>query len=280
MQENNITSMREVFEKMTTQKLDELLNSELESETPDGNTVRLILSILWEREKDMPVEITPGAEKAWAKYKKNIAKLDAASERKVRFRRWSLRAASVAAVLCLLIFAVPQRAGAESFFEKLARLTDSIVEFFSPGMANDNIKEYVFETDNPGLQQVYDTVVELGITEPVVPMWLPDGYELVECKVVETPNRVGINANFRNEENAFVFRIDLHVENVSHEYHWSGEIINGYECSGVQHTVMRNNNRWIVTWFLEKIECSITLDCQEDTLYKILDSIYVMEVKQ
>lgn len=279
MQENNITSMREVFEKMTTKQLDELLNSELESETPDGNTVRLILSILWEREKDMPVEVTPGAEKAWAKYKKNITKLDAASERKARFRRWSLRAASVAAVLCLLVFAVPQKAGAESFFEKLARLTDSIVEFFSPGMANDNVTEYVFETDNPGLQQVYDAVVGLGVTEPVVPMWLPDGYELAECKAVETTRKESLSANFRNGAAGIALKYDIYSIDVSHEYHWDGEQVGEYERAGLVHMIMKNNDRWVVIWTAKEIECSITLDCQEDTLYRILDSIYVTEGK-
>ena len=42
--------------------------------------------------------------------------------------------------------------------------------------------EYVFETDHPGLQQIYDAVVEMGVTEPVVPMWVPEGYDLVEYK--------------------------------------------------------------------------------------------------
>lgn len=280
MQENNITSMREIFEKMTTKQLDELLNSELESETPDGNTVRLILSILWEREKDMPVEVTPGAEKAWAKYKKTIAKLDAASERKVRFRRWSLRAASVAAVLCLLIFAVPREAEADSFFEKLARLSDSIVEFFSPGMANDNVAEYVFETDNPGLQQIYDTVVGLGVTDPVVPMWLPDGYELVECKSDETSRKKSVSANFRNDSAGIMLKYDIYDSDVSHEYHWDGKQVEKYERAGVKHAVMLNNDRWVVIWAVETIECSFTLDCQEDTLYRILDSIYVTEDKR
>lgn len=279
MQENNITSMREVFEKMTTQQLDELLNSELESETPDGNTVRLILSILWEREKDMPVEVTPGAERAWAKYKKNIANLETAEKRKVRFRRWSLRAASVAAVLCLLIFAVPQKAGAESFFEKLARLTDSIVEFFSPGMANDNVVEYVFATDNPGLQQVYDAVVALGVTYPVVPTWLPEGYELVECKTAETRKKTCVLANFENDSEFIILQYDIYSLDISHEYHWDGTDVQLYEHHGQKYSIMRNDNRWVIIWFKDKMECFLTLDCQEGSLYKILDSIYVTEDK-
>lgn len=280
MHEHNTPLAREDLEQMTTEQLDELLNGELERETPNGDTVRLILGILWEREKDMPVEMTPKIKKAWAKYQRDIARIDASEKRSGKFRGWILKTASAAAVLALLVFAVPQRAGADSFFDKLARLTDSIVEFFSPGMANDNVTEYVFETDNPGLQQVYDTVAGLGVTEPVVPMWLPEGYELVECKVVETSHKKGIAANFRDGENGLSFRLDIHSLDVSHEYHWSGETITEYERAGISHTVMRNFDRWSVAWFINNMECFLTLDCQEDILYKILDSIYVMEDKQ
>lgn len=277
MQENNRPSVRENLEQMPTERLDELLNAELEREDPDGNVVRLILGILWEREKDMTVEVTPKMEEAWAKYQRNIAKLASTEKRPRKFRGWIVKAASMAAILCLLIFAIPQQAEAESLFEKLARLTDSIVEFFSPGMGNDNTTEYVFETDNPGLQQVYDAVVALGVTEPVVPMWLPEGYELVECKTDETSKKKSLSTNLKNEDTEVVVKYDMYNTDVSHEYHRENEQFVEYETAGVKHIIMRNNDRWVVIWFTESLECFLTLDCQEDTLYRILDSIYATE---
>ena len=277
MQDKYIALTREALERMTTSQLDELLNRELEKESPNGDTVRLILSILWEREKNLPAEITPGVEKAWIRYQRKTAKLDAAEKRSVRFRGWILKAASVAAILALLIFAIPQKVEADSFFEKLARLTDSIIEFFSPGLENDNLTEYVFQTENPGLQQVYDAVVGLGVTEPVVPTWLPEGYELMECKTDTTPSKVGIVANFKKESEFLILKYDIFMIDTSHEYHWDGEDIQFYEHHGEEYALMRNNDRWVVIWFTDRSECSLTLDCQEDTLYKILKSIYVTE---
>lgn len=277
MRENDMTSARKKLEQMDTGQLDELLNRELERENPDGDRVRTILGILWEREKDLPVEMTPGAKKAWAKYKKNIAKLDSQETATIRIRRWALRAAAVAAMVCLIIFAFPQKAEADSLFEKIANLTGSIVEFFSPGMANDNEKTYIFQTDNPGLQQVYDAVTALGVTDPVVPMWLPEGYELVECKTVETTHKNSVLASFRTADSEIILKCDTYDTDVSHEYHWDGDGIGEYERAGIKHSIMRNNDRWVVIWFTDKTECSLTIDCQEDTLYRILDSIYVME---
>lgn len=280
MQENDMTSMRAKLEQMDTGQLDELLNRELEKDHADGDTVRLILDVLWEREKDLPVEITPGVRMAWEKYRRNTSRTEEQRPRTGRLRTWVLRAASAAAVLAVLIFAFPQKAEADSLFEKIANLTGSIVEFFSPGMANDNEKTYIFQTDNPGLQQVYDAVTALGVTDPVVPMWLPEGYALVECKTVETSQKKGLFANFASEQDTLMLKVDVYALDVSHEYHWDGLSAECYERSGVEHTVMRNNDKWVVIWFSDSAECFLTLDCQEDTLHRILNSIYVTEEEQ
>lgn len=273
MHDNKIATLK----RLPTEQLDELLNRELERDNPDGDRVRTILGILWEREKDLPAEITPGVRKAWEKYRRNTAEAEERKPRTGRLRGWVLRAASAAAVLAVLIFAFPQEAEADGLFEKIANLTGSIVEFFSPGMANDNEKTYTFQTDNPGLQQVYDAVTALGVTDPVVPMWLPEGYELVECKTVETTHKKSIYANFSNDSGEASLKFAVYDIDVSHEYHWDGEQVGQYECSGTVYTIMQNYDRWVVIWMTETTECSLTLDCQEDTLYRILDSIYVME---
>lgn len=278
MQQNNMTSLRDLFEQMPTSQLDEMLNQELGKESPDGNAIRMILDVLWEREKDHPSEIMPQMRIAWEKYQKATAKIDSRHSAHAKIHSWILRGASIAAV-CLLMLAVPQEVEADTLFNKLFRMTDSIVEFFAPGYANDNPLVYEFKTDNPGLQQVYDAVEELGITQPVVPMWLPEGYDLVECEPKLTSQKKGVTAVFRSQEKGIRFAVDLVETDVSHEYHKDETDIKIYEKNEIEHTIMRNNDRWVVIWFADNVECSLTLDCQEDTLYQILNSIYVTEVE-
>lgn len=279
MQQNKNTSLRGVLEQMPTSQLDDMLNQELGKEPPDGNAIRMILDVLWEREKDHPAEITPQIRKAWEKYQRKSAQIDSSNSGSTGFRKWILRAASVAAVVCLLIIAFPQEAEADTLFGRLFRLTDSIVEFFGPGYANDNLLVYAFKTDNPGLQQVYDAVVEIGITQPVVPMWLPEGYELLECEKKSTSQKKNVSASFKKADMAIRLAYDVFDIDVSHEYHIDETNIKIYEKNEIEHTIMRNNDRWVVIWFADNVECSLTLDCQEDTLYQILDSIYVTEVE-
>lgn len=275
MQPNNITSLREMLEQMSTEQLDAMLNKELRGESVDGNSVRMILRILREREKDEPVEITPEIQKAWDEYRQNVASLE--NQHSGRARKWLIRAASAAAVLILLISVVPRQAEADSLFERLARWTEDVVEFFSSDDDESRLTNYEFKTEDPGLQQVYDAVVELGITEPVVPMWLPDGYELSECSVRTTDVKKFLYARFLDKDFEITYKINLYDSEPSHFYHKDGTDLEKIEIEGTTYNIMKNEDLWVVIWTKNNIECSIYVDCQEDILYKILGSIYVME---
>ena len=277
MQGKNTSSRREALERLSTKELDKLLDEALEREPADAETVRTVMEILWDREKDDPVEITPRIQEAWDRYCRKVEALDRQAENSRSRIGGILRLLTTAAILCLVILLVPQRAGADTLFDKLARWSDSIVEFFSPDTRNDNSARYRFETENTGLQQVYQAVTELGVTTPVVPTWLPEGYELVECKTSVTSQKNGVWANFRCEDNGITFKVDVYGVDVSHEYQRDETPFDRYEYNGTIYTIFQNNGKWVVIWFQENIECFLTLDCREDTLREILQSIYVTE---
>lgn len=278
MQQSNLTSIRELLEQMPTEQLDELLNTELEKENPDGNAVRLILDILRRREKDYPVEITPGIRQAWKKYRHNVARIQKESAKPRRIGGWVARVATTAAIFLVILAAiVPQQAEAEDFWEKLARWTDDIFAFVNPYAEEVPEEKYVFQTDNPGLQQVYDAVVELGVTEPVVPMWIPEGYALVEFEVTSVPTKNYVYARFLNNNNEFVLNINIYHTDAAHAYYKDNTQVDSFEKNGMLYNILRNKEMWIVIGSKDNIECSFAIDCQEDTLYKILTSIYTME---
>ena len=278
MELNNVSSAREMFEQLSTEKLDELLDAELHRETPDENAICMIFSILRERDKDRFREVTPQVQAAWEKYQDKMEDLDRKETQPRQIRNWVVRAASIAAVLAVFLMAViPQQADAESFWEVLQRWTAEIVEFFSPTDNEHRLAEYEFVTDNPGLQQVYDAVVELGVTDPVVPMWLPEVGEAIECSIVETPVKTGVVAALPYGDSFVVYKLDLYNADVAHTYHGDGTEIIEYIQDETTFNIMRNNEAWVVFWTKDNIECSIAIDCQEDDLYKILKSIYTME---
>lgn len=274
MNELNTNGLRGILDDLPTLQLQQMLEDELQKEKSDPAAVKLILSVLEARHA---AELKPGSavsEEARQRYQDQMEEL---FPRKPR-RRWMplLRVASVLLIVGLLFAVVPQQAEAETFWEMLQRLSDSVIEFFNPREHVSTV-DYEFKTYNPGLQQLYDAVVKLGVTEPVVPMWLPDGCELTSVEERLSPMQKGICATFSSDNGDIVYIMDLYVGEPAHQYYRDASFYDSYERNGATYTISRNNTRWSVIWTKENIECHITLDCQEEALRRILKSIYVME---
>lgn len=275
---NNAASLGGLLEQMSTEELRVLLNQELHTEPMNEDAIRLIRGILRRRSQTVEVTITPELEKAWEKYQKDSDAIWQESRKKQRLHNWLVRGAAAAAVLAIMVIPVfPQEAGAESLWQTLTRWTAQVVEFFGPTDNDDRIVEYTFRTDNPGLQQVYDTVVEMGITEPVVPMWLPEGYELVECKIEEFPAKRRIHSRFEHEQSTVIFKIEQYHIEVSRHYHKDENLSDTHEYGGIDHQIVQNKDYVVALWHRDNIEAMISTDCQGEEVKLILQSIYDTE---
>ncbi|MBQ8239071.1 MAG: hypothetical protein IJZ39_13105, partial [Oscillospiraceae bacterium] len=155
MMEKNNPSLREILTHRTTQQLDDMLQAELHKDPVDEAAVRMIMSVLEDREADHPVEINDDVAKAWEQYQAGRDGEQRLSPAKHIIRwDWMVKAASVVLVLGIAASVFSREVSAEGFFDKIARWSESIFELFLPGDQNDNEIEYIFETDHPGLQQV------------------------------------------------------------------------------------------------------------------------------
>lgn len=274
MKIDNVAALRVTLEQMETQQLDALLLEELRKETPNGELIRLISSVLKERDKDIVPEIDDNIRQAWEQYQK---KTQPVHKKPKYMNSFILKAASLLLVVVALMVMLPQEAKAMNFFDRFISWTEDVFSLISPAEAKNREEEYVFRTDNPGLQEVYDKVVELGVTEPVVPMWLPDGYELVECKLTDFQAQKYILATFSNGNKEVVYRLVIYSENITSIYPKDKKYIHLIEKNGIEYTLLENKNLLVASWTIENIECAISIDCQEDTLIQILESIYTME---
>ena len=274
MIEREMSGLREMIEQMPTEKLDEMLLYELGKTPVNEAAVRLIMDVLEERDQDAPVEINDRINTAWERYQ---AYTPVKERSHISVRGWPRRAVAAAAIIVLLAFTVmPQNAEADGFWERLSRWTESVFEFFTPGgKTADTV--YVFETDNPGLQQVYDAVTDLGVTDPVVPMWLPEGYELVDCEVSKMPSKAVVYACFSDSINTMVINIAIRNAESPRQYSKDAKNTKKYQIASIDHNLLQNEEWLTAAWTRDRLECAIAIDCQEETLYKILKSIYTME---
>lgn len=264
------TCLQKAFEEMSTAQLDEQLQQELQKEEPEAEVVLGIMRVLQDREADYPIVITREVCEAWEKYKEKTAP----SKKKSRKRAWVVSVAAVAAVVCIVLMAIPRMVGAESVFDVLFRWTESVFEFFTPEQdATNPPVDYVFETDNLGLQQLYDEVTALGATDQIVPMWVPDGYELSELKVTPIPNGNKVHAKL--EKDSRVMLVTYWIGSGMHVQHEKEDLgIETYECSDISHFIMDNGENFSVTWEAKDAACSLSADLEKEDLYKVIDSIY------
>lgn len=274
MQENNNLSLLEMLEQLPTSQLSEMMRQELRKETPDKNAVKLILSVLEKREENVP-ELDAQTQAAWNRYQQRV---EAGSLRPKSSKNWHLIrwVVSAAVIAVALLFLVPQRADAAGFWGLLDRWRNSILEFFTP---DDRISdlENAFETDNPGLQKVYDTVLEMSVDDPLVPSWLPDNSVLSAFEEINTPAANRILSEFVIGENKAALIVDIYSEKTFHGYCGDGINYDSYEKEGATYIITRNENKWAAVWVKDNVEYFLTIDCQEDTLRRILASIYEME---
>lgn len=275
MEENIMIALRLRLKQLSSQDLEDMFRAEARKDPPDYDLLLTILHILEERNAEAAVELTPEEESVWKNYQKRVK-----SRAGKPAKPWAhvLRIACMLLIIGVLFCVIPQTAEADGFWDRIARWSADFFEFFNPYSVEKPKEEYVFQTDNPGLRQVYDAVVELGITDPVVPMWLPEGYELVECKKIEHPLRRYIVANFSNEgDSVIVFNYAMNLSNRTRQYPKDQSNINMLEAYGISYNIIRNEEEWAVVWTEGNTESFFTLGCPEDTLYKILMSVNEVE---
>lgn len=274
MKQNNMASWG-LLKELPTHELDMLLQEELRKETVDAELVRLILNVLEDRERDYPVEVNAEIEAAADRFEQSLH--DQKNNPSPKRASWVLKVASIVLVVGVLLFTIPQAANAETFWGLLTRWTDNIFEFFNPGDDDDKQPKYAFETDNPGLQEMHDAVAELGIAEPVVPMWVPEGYALEELIVFEEPSELTIVSNMKYGERELQLSVCMQTTSSPLNHMKDSQNVEVFEKNGIEHYIFSNNEQVSATWSIKNIECSVVADCQED-IYKILRSIYTAEV--
>lgn len=273
MKENE-TFLHKAWSEMPTEQLDEQLQQELQKENPEEEVVLGIMRVIQEREADCSEEITDEVCDAWEKY----SEMADSPKKNSRKRMWFVSVAA-AAIICIVSMAIPQTVGAESILDVFFRWTESVFEFFAPGQdATNPPVAYEFQTDHPGLQQVYDKVTELGVTEPVVPMWVPEGYKLIELKSTQMLNGSRVYATFRLNDSSIMLAYQISVEVIPMQYEKENSAVEAYEYANVCHFIMANDENILVTWAVDGAECSVSADLERDDLYKMIDSIYRKEL--
>lgn len=276
MEGNNAQYTPEALTGLTRGELRRMLAAELHKDTTcmDDNLVRMLLRALEARGPDPAFTDDSAVEAACEKFRADTQK--AQRLRKRWYQSRMLKAASAVLVLGILFFALPGAAQADNIQEVLCWWSDSVFQLFTPGK-HPTVQEYVYETDHPGLQQIYDTVAELGITEPVVPRYISKEFELIELKTYQMTGHTSIYANLASDERNVSITITICGTQNSLTHEKSMSDVSIWDLAGREHYILNNNNELIVTWIAAGLECTVIADCSQEEVYRIIKSIYTLE---
>ena len=190
----------------------------------------------------------------------------------------------VAVAACLLALAIPTAVGTKFFHKMLGTWTEGEFQFESqindiPSETSMQQGEIQKENDYTSLQEALD---DYGITEKVVPTYIPEEFKLSDISVTELTmsNRVVFNGLYEADDNRSVsityhyYFCSLADEAISATYEKDEREVQNYVVQGITHYIFHNYDRVTATWFNENIECSIHADCTVQEMKKMIDSIY------
>ena len=280
------------LKKMSTQQLDEILRSDLMCEDcSDYERVCLILSILEEREKDMPIPKEAHVDAAWKQFQeyyntpsgkgKSLYSCElptdtACCPKKKNAHLW-YRVVATAAVLCLLLTVVPPAFGAENIFTLIAEWTESIFHFSSSGGSptEPNV-EQEYCSENSDLMELYVTMTAYSQGAQVVPTWIPDGLSMDELTVKERPDSIRILAAFSSGEDELLltYTVNLSRPDSGFLYEKQEDDVKEILISGIRHYLFKNEGQYMCGWVTGNIECAIGGDISESDMVTIINSIY------
>lgn len=245
------------------------MQEELRKEAPSEDIVLTILDILRRREEKDPPGITEAATASWGRCAGNSE-----TERPAQLGKWLPKMAVCAMVLCLLIVAVPKAQCTKNIFQLLAQWTETVFSFSQ----RKDPDAYVYKTDNPDLQRIYDAVADCGVTDPVVPTWLPDGFELDTLELTEHAGFERVCVRLNLDDKYIKMSFDICAEDNFRNYAKDDAHLKEIEINGIKHYIAENDGEFTASWSLENVECALSANCPESELYHIIQSIYQSEV--
>ncbi len=276
MTERKYTFSPDTLEKLSTPELERILRAELDSLTPERETIMFVLSILEDRDPTNSDNRPAGAYEAL----ENVMETQQAkpnapvATNKARSRRIRGIVAAAVMVALILLLTVPQAVGADSFLEIIGRWTHDLFSFFESDAPQPHPqlqpqpREYGLQSENEDLIKIYNAALRIGISDPLVPTWLPEGYALQEYKIFETARRPKIYARFSKEDKYLQISIEMFKQTTSNFYPKDDINANIIVSKGMYYYIFSNDDSLKAIWTDDHVEYMIVTN---DTLEVLTD---------
>lgn len=302
MATSNQTNKYAHLNRLSTNELESILRADAESpNNVNDEAISYILEVIKQREREHPSGSFPDVGSSWKEFQtiyntpegegrslypddqeKNLNTVSVQPNRAGvhKFHRSILVAAVIALLIASLTIPV---AGYGNLIEMIGSWTANQFTFITDGYRNDlNSNKTNSGSDKSSDSQIREelrqVLQEYGITESVVPSWLPDGFELIgDVSVQDYPdfNRIEFFAFYKSEEDSYALSITKDTAslegNIYEKTLSSPEI---YTVGNVDYYIVQNTDSIIAAWHVGNLECSINTTMSKSDLMRVIDSIY------
>lgn len=286
------------FDMMSTEELKELLYQDsllTDEQESDMDAILYIMEVVTKREAAEHPENSPSAEDAWKSFNElyrsddcDVNSLYADDEedsaptltviptppiensKPRKSNRHLFRVACIAAVLVAILLggSLTAQASWENVWASVAQWTKDLFGFSSTSISS--TPESLYSADN----DPRDTLQRYGITENLVPKWMPDGYYYVSIEVREAPNRLSFYICYSNEIEKIGMTIAVLSSSVTYTHEKTLSDALPYPVNGADYFIMENLEETTIAWTVDRYECSIGGNFSTEDAKMIIESIY------
>lgn len=263
------------YRDMSTEELEAILGADflLDGDGADPELAEYILEVITKRDALSIRENVGTAQEGWERFSEGYLRDPEELERKHGHggSRLARRAAGLAAVFAglLVLGSAGAYAAGIDVLQAIAGWTQETFTFVRPG-----------EPGTEGVpQQLAGLAEELerqGVTEKVIPGYLPEGYELVSESVNHSGDIVTFSATLCKENNAISFSYVLHYTELTEvnygKFQKDSITPSTMVCSGLTYYIFMNKDDNVVVWTNGKIEGLIT-GLPENEIEKVINSM-------
>ena len=264
------------YDAMTTEELEEILRLDAqapEEQESDTETILYIMEVLAARKRNNG-HTGKTALEAYESFKQNylpeVVNIETTrnvpTKTRITFPRWLRSLTATAAILAiLLVGSVTAQAFGLNIWETVVKWTQETFHFGEWGNSNTN--------DDSLYTSLQEALEEGNVLEPLVPTWIPVGYEMSEITVERSPLTKKYVAKYINGEQVLRITVQDYLEKIPVYVEQSDGLVEKYEVAGVTYYLLENNKRTQAVWIVDSFECSILGDLTIEELKLMIDSI-------
>lgn len=264
------------YDAMTTEELEEILRLDAqapEEQESDTEMILYIMEVLAERKRNNS-HTEKAALEAYESFKQNyMPEIDNSEvsyrepvKTKSGLPRWLRSLTAAAAVLAILLLgSVTAKAFGFNIWEAVVKWTQETFHFGEWGNSDpDNNLPYA------SLQEA----LEKGNTPAwMVPTSIPEGFNLVDITVEQTPITKRYAAIYKNREQTLRITVQDYLDKIPVYVEQSEGLVEEYEVSGITYYLFKNNERTQAEWIVDSYECRITGELTIEELKIMINSI-------